>query len=362
MCTDSYINYLNQALEALFRPVEENGFWNTKEKRIIRALNCKIGVNDSLNWYEDARLFHRYPPFALMGVAEWRISELGDTCYDQKIRANLAWYRDIILDAKKRRLIPSYGIGPLLYTYVNLSNLWPDKEVTETLTADSIDRFQFIQSEDALILMGLAANWDMLRLSQREFVRKAVEKFLSFQREDGLFQLPTDPESYLHQNQQYIIWGLGEYAQREYGEKIGNSLKRNVEYTLKYRWRKDSGILWWTKEDNLYRYSKGKIAKCLIKYDISRDLLFECHQTFFFNSIHYLNLLKIKNYDEYAKRALQFIYGKNAFGINLLYLSDLGVPWRVITVNRKWKIKKHMFKGTYEIGSYIRALTFALSE
>ena len=38
-------------------------------------------------------------------------------------------------------------------------------------------------------------------------------------------------------------------------------------------------------------------------------------------------------------------------------LTGLGIPWRVISLDGEWRIKGDMFKGVYEVGSYIRALS-----
>lgn len=354
-----YINYLHQALDTLFRNFRDNGFWDPTENRIIRALNCKV-INGSLSWSEDKRILHRYEPFGLMGIAEWRASKLSDNRFDDKIRSSLGWYRDYIINDKMLHKIPSYGIGSLLYAYIKLANLLGDEEPITKLISHAVERFSFKHSEDALLLMGLSAAWHRLSSFEKDWVRRGIDIFSHCQRENGMFLLRTHGPSYEHQNQQYILWGLGEYGLNENSEKICVILKRNLEFTTQNRWREDGGILWWGKQNSLYRYGKGALAKKLLAYPISRELLYECHQTFFYNSAHYLRRLGINEFDRLAESAIEFIFGNNSLGINMLHLSGIGVPWRVITVDGRWRIKHQMFKGAYEIGSYVRALVSIL--
>lgn len=355
------IGYLNQGLDTLFRNNKDNGFWDPTEKRIIRALNCRV-INGSLSWSADKRILHRYEPFALMGIAEWRASKLSDNRYDDRIRNNLGWYRDHIMNDQLRNRIPSYGIGALLYTHAKLANFIGDEEPIAKLISRAIGDFSFENSEDALLLMGLSAAWYRLGNFEKDWVRRGVDIFSHCQRENGMFLLPTHGPSYEHQNQQYILWGLGEYGLNENSEKMSVILKRNFEYTIQHRWREDGGILWWGKQNSLYRYAKGFLAKKLFDYPISRDLIYECHQTFFYNSAHYLHRLGINDFDRHAASAIQFIFGDNNLGINMVHLSGIGVPWRVITIDGRWRIKHHMFKGAYEIGSYLRALVSLLDD
>jgi len=81
-----YKKYLNQALNTLFRPIRDNGFWGEQEKKIIRALNYKITEEGKIVWFPDNSIRWRYTPFALMGIMQWRNSHVSNNTYDYKIK------------------------------------------------------------------------------------------------------------------------------------------------------------------------------------------------------------------------------------------------------------------------------------
>ena len=47
---DTYQSSLQGMLDALFRPVEENGYWSESEGRILRALNVEFKDGGGLEW------------------------------------------------------------------------------------------------------------------------------------------------------------------------------------------------------------------------------------------------------------------------------------------------------------------------
>ena len=90
----------------------------------------------------------------------------------------------------------------------------------------------------------------------------------------------------------------------------------------------------------------------------SWELLFECHQTFFVNAVlQYYKASGMRTYDNYIGRAVDWIFGNNVLGKNLVEVTDLGVPMRMMTIKEDMNADGQKFKGAYEIGSYIMALT-----
>ena len=54
---------------------------------------------------------------------------------------------------------------------------------------------------------------------------------------------------------------------------------------------------------------------------------------------------------------MAWIYGKNVLGENLVDSSEIGVPMRQMTLRGRIDVPDQTFKGTYEVGSYVMALT-----
>ena len=115
LSADTYQTSLQGMLDALFRPVEENGFWSESEGRILRALNVSFEEGGRLEWSPDTGERYRYGPMALMGLAMWRLSGLGDDRYDTKLLRNLTYFREHLKQTETLRQLPSYGAGPLIY-------------------------------------------------------------------------------------------------------------------------------------------------------------------------------------------------------------------------------------------------------
>ena len=54
---------------------------------------------------------------------------------------------------------------------------------------------------------------------------------------------------------------------------------------------------------------------------------------------------------------MDWIYGNNSLNKNLVEISGIGVPMRMMSIKGKMDVDGQMFKGSYEIGSYVMALT-----
>ena len=68
-----------------------------------------------------------------------------------------------------------------------------------------------------------------------------------------------------------------------------------------------------------------------------------------------------QKYNTEILKAINWIYRTNILHKNLVDLSNIGVPLRTMLINGKIHLPHQTFKGTYEIGSYIMALTNLLS-
>jgi hypothetical protein len=56
-----------------------------------------------------------------------------------------------------------------------------------------------------------------------------------------------------------------------------------------------------------------------------------------------------------------WLFGNNQFGVDLTELSGIGVPMRQLTVDGRIGVPDQQFKGSYEVGSYLLALTNLLA-
>ena len=95
-----------------------------------------------------------------------------------------------------------------------------------------------------------------------------------------------------------------------------------------------------------------------VYHPFGAEWLYECHQTFFINAVEqYKQAGGSKDYFKDEIDAFGWILDKNRINKNLVELSGLEVPIRVMSLDGKTYIKNQNFKGTYEIGSYIMALS-----
>lgn len=57
------------------------------------------------------------------------------------------------------------------------------------------------------------------------------------------------------------------------------------------------------------------------------------------------------------KRAMEWIFGANRITKDLTALTGIDLPTRIMDISGKLFIENQMFKGSYEVGSYILALS-----
>jgi SAM-dependent methyltransferase len=354
-----YNDYLDAALSCLFRPVEENGFWDDADGKILRALEYDIGRENEFAWTPDDRELWRYAPFALMGTMQWRASALGDGRYDDKIERALAYFADKIESTLPE--MPSYGIGPLVCVFALAADVFdPGHEsVARELFEHSRERFEFTHAEDSLLAYG----WSYLaeRESESE-VRDALSDALARMNDrltpEGLFAFDNHTTR-RHQNQMYACWGLARAIEITGQTGYLENVERVLDYTIEHRMREDGAFIW--QDVSLPRQLRRATTKRLGFRPPHWDFLYECHQTFFVNAVaHYYRAGGEQKYDRAVGRAMSWIYGDSSRG-NLVESSGLGVPMRFLTVDDRLDIPDQMYKGSYEIGSYLMALTNLLA-
>lgn len=360
---------VDSCLDALFRPTEAHGYWSEPEGRIIQRLDWQRGADGRLAWTPNATIaekLHRYAPFALMGVAAWRASSLGHGRYDAKLLRNLEHYRTLCASDDELGRMPSYGVGPLIYTFARLHDVWPDRgfgETADRLAHFALSEFRFDYHEDALLLMGLAARSDSLSVLQHESLHQVAERMRASQAPDALYRLADDPDSIKHQAQMYVILGLAHVDLALGLEESAESIRRALEYTIERRMRPDGALLWHHYRNpahRLYALGRGLLDR---SYPPEGRCLFSCHQAFFvYAAMLYRQITKDERFDRPMNRAMHWIYGRNAAGRSVYELSGIGVPWRMMTTDGRTDWPSMRWIGSYEVGAMLLATVSLLQK
>lgn len=358
----NYKNYLKQALATVFRSSDDNGFWDTKENKIIRALHYRITEKGEIEWYPDDSIKWRYAPFALMGIMQWRISSVSTDRYDSQLKLELNYFMEKLKDKRILSIMPSYGIGPLILSFSLAYKVFQNekyKEIAWSLYKYSIKRFSFNNSEDCLCLYGWCFLYEIEKNSNLlSNINKYLENIVRRQNRKGIF-IFNNSTTRRHQNQMYTLWGIGKAIEVTERREFLVNMERTIGYTIKRRMLNNGAFIW---EDVsvlkklIHRLKNMRHrSKNLVPY---WTLLFECHQTFFVNAVfQYYKAGGSKNYDPEIRQAMDWIYGQNALKKDLVAISGIGVPMRMMNFKGRMDIEGQMFKGAYEVGSYIMALT-----
>jgi hypothetical protein len=361
----TYESSLRGMLDALFRPVEDNGFWSQADGRILRALECTFGPSGRLHWRPDEAERYRYVPMALMGITLWRMSTLAHDGYDDKLRQNLAYYRDRLCRPDVRRAMPSYGTGPLIYAYSRLHELWPDEGWDDTaamLTELALSKYPFRDNEDSLVLMGLSARVERLTAAERAAYASAAERLRGIQQPDGLYRTREYRTSFKHQNQMYTIWGLAHAGMALGDDLAADGIRRCLRYTVTHRMQPDGALLWHHYRSWVHRlYDAGLTLLGRVPEPIR---LYSCHQAFFIYAVQVYRELSqdATAFVEDRDNALRWEYGQNVLGADLFERSGIGVPMRIMLTSGSLDVPTQRFIGVYEIGAMIMCMVSLLEE
>jgi hypothetical protein len=354
-----YRSYLSDALEALFRPTADNGFWDEGGRKIARALRYQFEDDEPPTWRVENDLQWRYAPFALMGAMRWRTSGLGTTAYDEKLQRELEYFRERFEEGTIRAEMPSYGVGPLVAAFSLAAAAFDDEVYGRTareLFEYSRATYQFEHAEDSLLLFGWAHLYEQ---TGDEGVRAALADSLwtvnDRLNDDDLFEFDNHT-TLRHQNQMYTLWGVCRAAGALGTDGYLATAERVLDYTIRERLLESGAFIW---EDLPVRARlRHEVEKRLGRRPPHWDFLYSCHQTFFVNAVaEYSRAGGDRRYLDVVRRAMEWIYGANVLGEDLHTKSGIGVPMRFVTVDGRMDVPDQMFKGTYEVGSYLMALT-----
>ena len=364
-----YQGHLEDALWALFRPTSDNGFWNAEEGRFVRALEYEITGDRAvprsprdLTWRVEAAVKWRYAPFALMGVLQWRVSDVGDERFDAQLERQLAYFTHRVADRLDE--MPSYGIGPLICAFSLAADVFDDAHLETARDlfryANESDRFDFTDSEDSLLLYGYTYLYERAPDPEiRDAIDAAMYDIVEQQNAWKTLFYFDNPTTRRHQNQMYTLWGLCRGIEVTDRPGYLENVEAVLDYTIEERMREDGAFIW---EDPPKRAFAGVELRRRLGSGDGRpphwEFLYACHQTFFVVAVaHYYAAGGQRDYDRELGEAMAWLDEANDLGTDLTALSGLGVPMRFLTTDGRMDVPDQMYKGAYEIGANVMALT-----
>jgi len=348
---------LERALDCLYRPVDSRGFWDPEEGKIVRALEYERRDGD-LVWTPDDTVEWRYAPFAIMGTMRWRASPLGDDSYDDRIGRELAYFEEQVSDPGTLREMPSYGVGPLVAAFSIAADVFgtdSHERTARELFAHSREAFAFDHAEDSLLAYGWSYLYD---LTGDEEVTQALE--------DAIWSITErlDPEDVFvfdnhttrrHQNQMYTLWGLCRAIEATGKTGFLDNAARVLDRTIEKRMLESGAFVW--EDVPRRRRLRREIERRLGRSPPHWDLLYACHQTFFVIAVaHYYRAGGERDYDEAVRKAMEWIHARNPWETDLVEAFGIGLAMRGMTVRGR-TVPDQRFKGAYEVGAAIMALT-----
>lgn len=342
-----YKHYLYQALGVVFNNKEDLGFWDSQRGRIIGRL-----VHDAeWQWksYDDGR--DRYGVFTITAILLAKFFyNLDTTAYDDKIRTYLEYIRVHAHVFTKSEI--TYGafnaliLGPLLYKEFKC-----EKEATrmKDFIINHLGRSK--DNQDFLYFIGLSllAEHDK---EARVFLEKEAKRLLESLTPDGYFKTGDIRYPY-HQRIMYGAWGLAFVSRVFLRQEIRIAIDTILSKTWNCRRDFDNAFIW---HPPIYWFKKWGISMPVIA-PYSASYLFECHQTFFVNAVNlFQQAFKTEEFQCEKEEAMAWIYGNNRINRNLVEITGIGVPIRLMSKDGELSFMGENFKGSYELGSYIFAL------
>ena len=345
-------NHQDSALEIIFRDSAITGFWDSHNKYISE----KIVTDREWYWQGLNSGSHRYGLFTLsMILLSKDLYDLDTIKFDEKIVDFIYWtYNNL------RRLTTSeltYGgllsviLGKKLYRI----NEFELDVIEDVLTKAYNNIIPFTDNQNSLILIASKYFLDQKKDDEQlSKLKKLTSIILSSKKKSAFFET-GDIRAIYHQRIMYTLWGLL-FASNYYSS---DQIKATAEDILKYVWnkrrdKKDNAFFW---HPSFYIINYKNKIKIPIYNPKSARYLFECHQTFFANSINfYQKFFESSFYEEEKEKAMEWIWGNNRINKDLNDVTGIGIPARIMDLKGNLLISGQQFIGSYEIGSFILAL------
>lgn len=349
---------IQDTFKTVFNSVVDGGFYDATSG-VYPGLEYTLKDNN-IFYKPSNKRYWRYNPFLMMGVLYTRFYVQNDwiKTYDDNIQKQL---QILMKKLEKKDIVSlcSYSLGPLMVSFAFAYKIYGyGKYIAAINSILNKTDFKIKTNEDAFLLLGLSYIFELIPDHRKNILGKIealTSEILEHQDDNGLF-IFKGITSKRHQNQMYTVWALNS-SFKILNIEDTEPIRRNIEYTIINRMQDDMGIIW---EDNIPIFLKIYHIIRNIRY---WEYYFECHQCFFAHAVFgYAKISSDTEYNGYAIKALEWIFGNNRFNIDLVSVSDLKVPHRILDVNGNLHIKCQHFKGTYEIGGYLMALADYIRE
>jgi len=355
-----YKNHLVNALEIIFREKNLIGFWDSKENKITERLYH----DKNWNWKYVEIPQNRYGLFCLSCIlmAE-NYNKINIDIYRNKVKS----YLDTIQNNINNYKISDLTYGALLALILGIKLGYLSDNITsklESILVKSIKLSKELKDNQNFLILIPAFFYLTINNSKevRENLINLTKYILDSVDKKGLFNT-GDLRYCYHQRIMYTIWGLIHASNLCYEKEIYTLVKNLFFYILEHRRQKsiDDAFIWHPK----FYFVKNRVKFLpipIFNYKSSR-YLFECHQTFFVNAVYFFNeRFGEKIFINEAFNALEWIFGKNRMQKDLTKITKISIPARIMTFDGNLFIKNENYKGSYEIGSYILALSFLINK
>lgn len=370
-----YEKYLKLSLDALFRETENNGFWNEKDGYIICQLDYPSKKNDN-KWVADNIVEFRFGPFGLMGALYWRYTNpQSNPDYDSKMERYLNFLSNKILEngqipGNKNGFEHGIVLATLALGYLVFNKNAPSNAENNLKKAELIYRFiqknwtpdTISDNHDLFVLWGFDWLYDAEiakgEMTKADDIKNEILRLSNWMHtilDSNIFNTGDFRAAY-HQRIMYPLWGFAKAVKITNNNLHLQSIQRCLDYVIKNRMDWDGAFKW---HHSIWIYKKNKsFIKWRLGINPFGKYLFECHQTFFINAVEqYYYGGGTKNYLPDEIRAIEWIFKTNRRGKNMVEECEIGVPLRMMDTKGKINIQGQTFKGTYEVGSYIMALS-----
>lgn len=345
------INHLNDSLERLFLDKNDLGFWDSSQNRIIEYL----WHDEKFNWSYRPNNNYRYSLFCLSFLLLAKeIYGLKTEKYDEKIIKFLHKvkinFSNFSFSDKTYGAYLSLIIGEKIYKISLI-----DKEILSQFFNSLSILLKTIDNQNFLLLISAYYFNQMYTSSKIEYLIKRVQNRLINSVNRRYFFDTGDLRATYHQRIMYTLWGLIFSSSFGNYDKIRSLSINFIDGFYANRRFEDNAFVFHPSVYSIH-YSWIRLPIFSIK---SSKYLYECHQTFYANSINFYRYF-FKEFDAFNKEkkdSIEWIFGGNRNKENLTYLTGISLPARIMDLNGNYFIKNENFKGSYEIGSYILALS-----
>ncbi|MBF0522330.1 MAG: hypothetical protein HQL24_04650 [Candidatus Omnitrophica bacterium] len=348
----NYKNVADQALEVLFNDKNHLGFWDDKRHQLYGKLNH----DRAWNWKPSMEFSDYYGGFCLtMVLLSNRLFQLNIAKHETKIKEYLKHIKTNFTRFNKDTLTYGAFNALVLGEILGFSNAKEEIEYGINYLRDSLPRIT--DNQDSLALIGLSFYLKEIspdNQTAKALLKNLIENLLKSQNRQGFFET-GDIRAYHHHRIMYPLWGLACASELVYKEEIRVSIEKTIQYVWDNRQDKSYDAFWWHPQAYFVKNRWGIPVPIAIPF--TSQYFYECHQCFFVIAERiYQSFFKSERYAQYSLNALNWIWGKNPLSKNLLDISGIGLPVRVMEANGNLHILGEQFKGSYEMGSFICAL------